>query len=136
MDIARACIPYTPLRRELKDCRVALMTTSGAYLAGMEPFNPDNDLSFRLIPDEAELKHLHFIPGHFDTSWAQQDPNCLFPLERLRKLQAAGEIGKIAEYHVSMGLTTELRKLKEQVSWDIAAAVQKTRPDIVVLTGG
>ena len=136
MEIARACVPYTPLRRELKDCRVALVTTAGAYLTGMAPFNPDNDLSFRLIPDESETQHVHFTPGHFDLSWADQDANCLFPLDRLRELQAAGEIGKVAEYHVSMGLTTELRKLKEVVSWDIAAAIQKTRSDIVVLTGG
>jgi D-proline reductase (dithiol) PrdB len=136
MEIARACVPYTPLRRELKDCRVVLVTTAGAYLTGMAPFNPDNDLSFRLIPNEAETQHVHFTPGHFDLSWADQDANCLFPLDRLRELQAAGEIGKTAEYHVSMGLTTELRKLKEVVSWDIAAAIQKTRSDIVVLTGG
>jgi D-proline reductase (dithiol) PrdB len=136
MEFARACIPYTPLRRELKDCRVALMTTAGAYLRGMEPFNPDNDLSFRLIPDEAETQHIHFTPGHFDVSWAEQDANTLFPLDRLHELLAAGEIGKVAEYHVSMGLTTELRKLKEQVSWHIVAAIQSTRPDIVVLTGG
>jgi D-proline reductase (dithiol) PrdB len=136
MELARACIPYTPLRRDLKECRVALMTTAGAVVAGMHSFNPDNDLSFRLIPAEIETHRIHFVPGHFDISSAEQDANCLFPLDRLRELQAAGEIGKIAEYHVSMGLTTELRKLKEQVSWDIAAAVQKTRPDIVVLTGG
>ena len=136
MEIARACIPYTPLRRELKDCRVALLTTAGAYLTGMPPFDPDNDLSFRLIPQEAETQHIHFVSGHFDVSWAEQDANCLFPLDRLHELQRAGEFARIADHHVSMGLTTELRKLKEEVSWDIAAAVQKTRPDIVVLTGG
>ena len=80
--------------------------------------------------------HVHFTPGHFDVSWAEQDANTLFPLDRLHELLAAGEIGKVAEYHVSMGLTTELRKLKEQVSWHIVAAIQSTRPDIVVLTGG
>ena len=136
MDLARACIPYTPLRRELKDCRVALLTTAGAYLRGMEPFAPDNDLSFRLIPQDAETQHIQFVPGHFDVSWGEQDANCLFPLDRLRELQAAGEIAQIADHHVSMGLTTELRKLKELLSWDIAAAVEQTRPDIVVLTGG
>jgi D-proline reductase (dithiol) PrdB len=102
----------------------------------MAPFDPDNDLTFRLIPSDSEVEHLHFIPGHFDVSSAEQDPNCLFPLDRLRELLAAGEIGKLADHHVSMGLTTELRKLKEQVSWEIAAAVLKTRPDIIVLTGG
>jgi len=35
-----------------------------------------------------------------------------------------------------MGLTTELRKLKEVVSWEIAKIVMKMRPTVVVLTGG
>jgi D-proline reductase (dithiol) PrdB len=135
MELARSCIPYTPLRRELKNCRVALVTTSGAYAHGMEPYG-GNDLSFRLIPSETESRHIHFVPGHFDTSKGAIDANVMFPLDRLRELLATGEIGKISEYHVAMGLTTELRKLKEQVSWDIAGAVLKTRSDVVVLTGG
>ena len=135
MELSRSCIPYTPLKRELKDCRVGLVTTAGAYVEGMEPFT-ENDLSFRLIPSETETKKIRFVPGHFDTSKGALDPNIMFPLDRLRELLAAGEIGKVSEYHVSMGLTMELRKLKEQVSWNIAEAVLKTRPDIVVLTGG
>ena len=135
MELSRSCIPYTPLKRELKDCRVGLVTTAGAYVVGMEPFT-ENDLSFRLIPSETETKKIRFVPGHFDTSKGALDPNIMFPLDRLRELLAAGEIGKDSEYHVSMGLTMELRKLKEQVSWNIAEAVLKTRPDIIVLTGG
>jgi len=135
MELSRSCIPYTPLKRELKDCRVGLVTTAGAYVEGMEPFT-ENDLSFRLIPSETETKKIRFVPGHFDTSKGALDPNIMFPLDRLRELLAAGEIGKVSEYHVSMGLTMELRKLKEQVSWNIAEAVLKTRPDIIVLTGG
>ncbi len=135
MELSRSCIPYTPLKRELKDCRVGLVTTAGAYVEGMEPFT-ENDLSFRLIPSATEMKKIRFVPGHFDTSKGALDPNIMFPLDRLRELLAAGEIGKVSEYHVSMGLTMELRKLKEQVSWNIAEAVMKTCPDIVVLTGG
>jgi hypothetical protein len=35
-----------------------------------------------------------------------------------------------------MGLTTELRKVKEVVSWEIAEKLTKSRPDVVLLTGG
>lgn len=135
MELSRSCIPYTPLKRDLKDCRVGLVTTSGGYVDGMEPF-ADSDLRFYLIPTETDTSRIRFAPGHFDTSNGALDPNIMFPLDRLKDILGAGEIGKIAEYHVSMGLTMELRKLKEQVSWDIAQAVVKTRPDIVVLTGG
>ena len=135
MELARACTPYTRLRRDLKDCRVALVSTSGAYAAGMTPY-AENDLTFHLIPDSTETRSIQFVPGHFDTSKAALDPNILFPLDRLHELVTAGEIGKMTEHHIAMGLTTELRKLKEIVSWDITRALLQERPDVVVLTGG
>ncbi len=135
LELSRSCIPYTPLKRELKDSRLALVTTSGAYIEGTEPF-AESDLRFRLIPADTDAKTIRFVPGHFDITQGTLDANIMFPLDRLRELLDSGEIGKISEYHVSMGLTMELRKLKEQVSWDIAQAVAKTRPDVVVLTGG
>lgn len=135
MELSRSCIPYTPLKRGLKDCRLGLVTTSGAYVEGMAPFT-DNDLSFRLIPTETDTQKIRFVPGHFDTSKGAIDANIMFPLDRIREMLAAGEIRKITDYHVSMGLTTELRKLKEEVAWRIAEAVMKNRPDVVVLTGG
>src|SRR5437867_12044669 len=109
LEISRSCIPYTPLRRDLKECRIALVSTAGAYVEGMEPFT-ENDLSFRLIPTATDTKKIRFVPGHFDTSKGALDPNIMLPLDRLRELPAAGEIGKVSEYHISRGLTLELRK--------------------------
>jgi D-proline reductase (dithiol) PrdB len=135
MELSRSCIPYTPLKRDLKDCRIALVSTSGAYVEGMRPFT-DNDLTFRLIPTDTDTKQIRFVPGHFDTSKGAEDPNIMFPLDRLRDLLTAGDIRRLADYHISMGLTTELRRLKEVVSWEIADELMKLRPDVVVLTGG
>ncbi|PYS42238.1 MAG: hypothetical protein DMG14_04700 [Acidobacteria bacterium] len=135
LELSRSCIPYTPLKRELKDCRIALVSTSGAYVEGMQPFG-ENDLSYRLIPADTDTKNLRFVPGHFDTSKGAEDPNIMFPLDRLRELVMAGEIGSLTENQISMGLTTELRKLKEVVSWEIAEVVMKMRPAVVLLTGG
>jgi D-proline reductase (dithiol) PrdB len=135
LELSRSCIPYTPFKRELKDCRIALVSTSGAYVEGMQPFG-DNDLSYRLIPADTHTTNVRFVPGHFDTSKGVEDPNIMFPLDRLRELVAAGEIASLAENQISMGLTTELRKLKEVVSWEIAEVVMKMRPSVVLLTGG
>lgn len=135
MELSRSCIPYTPLKRDLKECRIALVSTSGAYVEGMQPFT-DNDTTFRLIPNDTDTRNIRFVPGHFDTAPGAQDPNVMFPLDRLRELLSSGEIGKLSEQHISMGLTTELRKVKEVVSWEIAATLMKFRPDVVVLTGG
>jgi len=135
LELSRSCIPYTPLKRELKDCRIALVSTSGAYVEGTQPFS-DNDLTFRLIPSVTDTKTIRFVPGHFDTTKGAEDPNIMFPLDRLLELVESGEIGRLTENHISMGLTTELRKLKEVVSWEIAEVVMKMRPGVVVLTGG
>jgi len=135
LEISRSCIPYTPLKRELKECRIALVSTSGAYVEGMQPFS-DNDLTFRLIPTDTDTKKIRFVPGHFDTTKGAEDPNIMFPLDRLLELVENGEIGSITQSHISMGLTTELRKLKEVVSWEIAETLQRMRPAVVVLTGG
>jgi D-proline reductase (dithiol) PrdB len=135
LEMSRSCIPYTPLKRELKDCRIALVSTSGAYVEGMQPFT-DNDLTFRLIPTDTATKNIRFVPGHFDTTKGAEDPNIMFPLDRLLELVENGEIGSLTDNHVSMGLTTELRKLKEVVSWEMAEVVVKMRPAVVLLTGG
>jgi D-proline reductase (dithiol) PrdB len=135
VQIARACIPYTPFKRKLGDARVALVTTAGVYVEGMEPFT-DNDLSFRKIPGDVDTSELRVVAGHYDPSSAQADINCVFPLDRLRDLVSSGAVGKTADFHISMGLTTQLRKLKEDVSWTLAEEIARLRPDVVLLTGG
>ena len=135
LELSRSCIPYTPLKRQLKECRIALVSTSGAYVEGMQPFS-ENDLTFRLIPTDTDTKTIRFVPGHFDTTKAAEDANIMFPLDRLLELVENGEIRSLTDNHISMGLTTELRKLKEVVSWEIAEVVAKMRPAVVVLTGG
>jgi D-proline reductase (dithiol) PrdB len=135
VELSRSCIPYTPLKRDLKECRIALVSTTGAYVEGMQPFS-DNDTTFRVIPSDTDTKKIRFVPGHFDTAPGAEDPNVMFPLDRLRELRSSNEIGKLADEYISMGLTTELRKVKEVVSWEIAETLMKLRPDVVVLTGG
>jgi len=136
VELSRSCIPYTPLKRDLKECRIALVSTSGAYVEGMQQPFSDNDTSFRIIPSDTDAKAIRFVPGHFDTAPGAEDPNVMFPLDRLRELRSSGEISKLADEYISMGLTTELRKVKEVVSWEIAEKLMKYRPDVVLLTGG
>ena len=135
IQIARACIPYTPFKRDLSSARVALVTTAGVYAEGMEPFT-ENDLSFRKIPGDVDTRELRVVAGHYDPASARADINCVFPVDRLKDLVSRGVMGKISDFHISMGLTTQLRKLKEDVSWTLADEVARLRPDLVLLTGG
>src|SRR5262249_32271246 len=48
-----ASAPWATLRRPVRQSRVALISTGGAYIAGeQEPFNTDGDTSLRVIPND------------------------------------------------------------------------------------
>lgn len=62
------------------------------------------DTSYRVIPgdcDTADLVMSHSSVNYDRTGW-QQDVNTVFPLERLRELQSAGEIGAVAGFHYAL----------------------------------
>jgi hypothetical protein len=85
--------------------RVALATSGGLYVEGMPPFDMIShagDDSIRWIPRDVVTTQLRFAHDHYDHTDADQDPNCMFPLDRLRELVAAGEVGAIASVHVGL----------------------------------
>lgn len=104
----------------LPDARIAIISTAGLHRSADRPFAPGaND--YRIIPgdtDTADLRLSH-VSVNFDRSGFQQDINIAFPLERLRDLAAAGEIGSVAAYHYSfMGATdpTQMEETGAQVA--------------------
>jgi D-proline reductase (dithiol) PrdB len=91
----------------LHERKVALISTAGLQRRGDRPFGV-GAADYRLIASDtlpADLVMSH-ISTNFDRTGFQQDWNVVFPLERLRALVAAGEIGSLAQYHYSfMGAT-------------------------------
>ena len=91
----------------LSEQKVALISTAGLQRRGDRPFSPGAS-DYRLIPADTpstELVMSH-ISTNFDRTGFQQDWNVVFPLDRLRELAAAGDIGSVAQYHYSfMGAT-------------------------------
>ena len=84
----------------LKDRRLSVVTTAGVHSPGEQPFN-FIDASYRVIPgdiDGSDLLMSH-TSVNFDRSGFQQDVNVVFPIDRLRELEAAGEIGSLARFH-------------------------------------
>ena len=91
----------------LKQQKIALISTAGLQRRGDRPFSP-GATDYRLIPADnpsTELVMSH-ISTNFDRTGFQQDWNVVFPLDRLRELAEAGDIGSVAQYHYSfMGAT-------------------------------
>ena len=97
------CVSGPPLAER----RVAVISTAGLQQRGDRPFGL-GAADYRVIRGDtaaADIVMSH-ISTNFDRSGFQQDINVVFPLERLREMADAGEIGSVAEFHYSfMGST-------------------------------
>jgi D-proline reductase (dithiol) PrdB len=141
MNISRKCVPFTPFDGELTRATVAIVTAGGVHLREQEPFNIADelgDLSFRIIPPDADTSELMVTHHHYDHTDADQDINVVFPLDVLRELKAEGLIGDVARKHVGyMGYTMQLKAMYEGTAPQIANEIDRgSRADVVVLTGG
>jgi D-proline reductase (dithiol) PrdB len=114
------CIPWTPLRKPLSACRVALLTTAGISLKTDPPFDMERerqdpywgDPSFRTLPRWATEKDIAVNHIHIKTEYIYQDLNIALPLLRFQELAQSGEIGELAPPHYSiMGYNTDPTEL-------------------------
>jgi len=89
-------VPWTPLARPLADCRVALASSGGVYVEGQQPFHFKDDASMRIVAADTPVSDLRVAHFGYPTSDAEKDPNCVFPLDRLRELEREGTIGELS----------------------------------------
>ncbi len=137
LQMSRKCVPYTPVAAKLAELTVALVSSTGVYLQGQPPFTDNGDETFRVLPGDLDPTQLRFKHGHYDTSEAQKDPDCVFPLRRLRELAAEGFIKAVSNKHIGCkGFSTDLKKQYEVMAPGIANEIERSQADAVVLTGG
>ena len=135
--MSRKCVPYTPVASKLKELTVALVSSTGVYVEGQEPYSDNGDETFRVIAGDVDSKLLRFKHGHYDTAEAERDPNCVFPLDRLRDLAEQGFIQKVSNKHIGFkGFSTDLKAQYERLAPAIAHEIERSHADAVVLTGG
>lgn len=116
----------------LAERRVALIATAGLHRRDDPPFAADAG-DYRVIADDADMNDLvmSHISTNFDRTGFYRDLNVVFPIERLRELEAEGEIGSIAARHYSfMGATPP--HVMEPVARDLAGLLKQDRVDAVV----
>jgi D-proline reductase (dithiol) PrdB len=135
--MSRRCIPYTPRRRELRETTFALVTTAGVHPRDQEPFPLEGDNSWRVIPGDVQASQLMVTHEHYDHRHADQDVNCVFPIDRLRELAAEGVIGGAGDKNLGfMGYSQKLRDLYERSAPEMAKIIERSNADAVVLTAG
>ena len=82
--------PWTPLPQPLNRCRVAFMSSGGVHHKAQSPFHTRNDTSYREIAKNVDVGDLRIAHFGYHTDDARKDPNCVFPIERMRELEAEG----------------------------------------------
>lgn len=135
--MSKRCIPYTPRFREVSQSTFALVTTAGVHQRDQEPFHVDGDNSWRLIPGDVQARQLMVTHAHYDHRDADQDINCVFPIDRLHELAEEGIIGGLSDKHLGfMGYTQNIRDLYERAAPEIAKIISRSKADAVLLTAG
>ena len=125
-----------PLRIPVDRAIVAVVTTAGAYVKGQQaPFalGKEGDASFREISADITLNQLGLSHVGYDTKRALQDPNVVFPLDRLRELKETDKVGEIAPRHFSfMGYSPRVHPLADNAR-EVARRLASDQVDLVLL---
>ena len=135
-------IPWTPLRKPLNECTVALISSAALALATDKPFDQEierqnpwfSDPSFRVIPRDATAKDIRVYHLHINPDFINQDINCALPVKRLVELETSGEIGRAAASHYSfIGYTCQPERLLAESVPAIIGKLREESVDVVVL---
>lgn len=100
--------------KQLDESRIAIVSTAGLHRRSDTPFSL-GAVDYRLIPGDIDFADVvvSHISSNFDRSAFQQDANIWFPLDRLREMETAGEIGGVSKWHYSfMGAQPNHEALK------------------------
>jgi len=130
--------PFTRPDKPLARSRLALVTTAGLHLDGDRLFT-GGDQSFRVIPSETpptKIRQSHASIG-FDRTAAMRDLNVIFPMDRMRELVAAGELGSLGpNYYSFLGAQRPpYDTLLHQSGPEVARRLRDEGVDVVFLTG-
>ena len=119
----------------LSEAKIALVTSAGLHRRDDRPFR-FGDTGYRVIPndiDPADLVQTH-VSVNFDRTHYQRDVNVVLPLDRMRELVEAGELGAVSEWHYSvLGASPNPANLRAAAT-DMAQRMHDSGVDCAMLT--
>ena len=136
-------IPWTPLKRPIKETTFSLITSAGISMKSDPPFNVERekrdpawgDPSRREIPKTAHESDIDVNHLHINTDYIKQDINVMLPLERFREFEEEGIIGRLAPTCYSYyGFQLDPKELLEQAMPKVASRMKGEEVEAVLLT--
>lgn len=132
-------VPWTPLKKPLNRCRLALVSSAGMTVPGQKPFDESmagGDFTYREIPSDArveDMKEFHRSQS-FDHAGIAADANLAFPLDRVREWALEGRVGDVNARHFSfMGSITAPGRFMRDTTVAVASALVEDQVDLVLL---
>ena len=127
-------VPWIPLGKPLRRCKVALISSGGVHHKDQLPFHSRDDTSYREIPRDVDVGDLRISHFGYLTEDAQKDPNCVFPIERMRELEGEGTIGELADpAYTMMGGIYSARRVKQELAPRILDRLISNQVDLLYL---
>ncbi len=118
--------------KPISESRVTMLTSGGISHCTMPGFNPDarNDHRLDAVDPHVASSDFQINDSYYNHNDADQDINCVFPIDRLKEMAEAGVIGSIAPRFWSgfMGRIYNRTKLIEE---SVPAFIEKLREDAV-----
>ena len=126
---------FVPLSKPLSECKLGVVSTAGVYVKGQVAYCYKDDTSFRAIPKSTPVSEIRF--SHITENYlpdARRDANCVFPIEPLRRLEAEGVVGQVAdELFSGMGGIYSQRRVREELIPALTAEFARQEVDVVLL---
>lgn len=128
--------PLHRLTKPLSECTVSLLTSGGVSQCSMPAFDPDarNDHRLDAIAADTPSHDFQVHDSYYDHADAESDINCIFPLDRLRRLAELGEIGQVSPRLWSgfMGRIYNRSKIAEESGPRFADTLEADDVDILM----
>ncbi len=121
--------PFAPLRGDLADLRLTLVSAGGVFVVGDDPMGPQGPTqeeslglikeflrgapTLSRIPVDTPVARLTARHPGYDATTAQRDINTVFPLAHLRDLETAGRVRLAHEHYAFTGATSQTRLRNE-----------------------
>ena len=94
-----------------------MVASGGAYTEGQIAFHWEDDTGIRLIPSTEPASDVRVTHFAYDLEPAREDPNIVFPTDRLNELVAEKTIGSLASNAVAcMGGIYSTRRAEEELA--------------------
>ncbi|MGE4218942.1 MAG: glycine/sarcosine/betaine reductase selenoprotein B family protein [Alphaproteobacteria bacterium] len=133
-------VPFTPLPKPLKDCRIALVTTgdvrvrgaTGEAAGGGGEGMVGNAYS---LSSDTPVSEIYSAQEHFDAHATHMDDvNAYFPLDPLRMLRDEGRFASLAPRCHGLFASYSIRKTLRTDAPEVLARCRQDEVDAVLLT--